>query len=147
MRLDPRNSVILDLEREVVVLIRRIKRVILERARAIHEDLTPAGYLLLAYLVEKGPSRSSTIVDAFDLDKGAVSRNIHTLVELGLVTKERDPGDGRAWVVSPIEGVGVRVTGLVEARRDRLAELLGNWSDAELMEFVGMLSRYNSTLD
>jgi hypothetical protein len=35
------------LEQEVGVLIRRVKRVIGERARAVHPDLQPASYLML----------------------------------------------------------------------------------------------------
>ncbi len=143
----PRHSVLLDLEHEVAVLMRRIKKVVAERARTIHADLAPAAYLMLAYLVEKGPMRSSTIVDAFDLDKGAVSRHIHTLVELDLATKERDPDDGRAWVVTPTEEARQRVAALVEARREKLGQLLEGWSEEDLTEFVSTLGRYNSTLD
>ena len=42
------------LEREVGVLIRRIKRVIGERAHAVHEDLQPASYLMLSWLADEG---------------------------------------------------------------------------------------------
>lgn len=142
-----RESIILDLEHEVVVLMRRLKRVIAERAHLIHEDLTPAGYLMLAYMVEKGPMRPSTIVDVFDLDKGAVSRHIQTLVEHGLATKERDPDDGRAWVVTPTDVARRRLTELTISRRAHLGRLLEDWSDEDLGGFVATLGRYNATLD
>ena len=48
------------LEQEVGVLIRRVKRVIGERARAVHPDLQPASYLMLTYLSTSGPQRSTT---------------------------------------------------------------------------------------
>ena len=79
------------LEREVGVLIRRVRRVIGERARAVHEDLQPASYLLLAHLAEVGPSRSSAIVEAFGIDKGAISRQVQHLVDLGLVERAPTP--------------------------------------------------------
>lgn len=142
-----RESIILDLEHEVAVLVRRLKRVISERARLIHEDLTPTGYLVLAYLVEKGPMRPSTVVDAFDLDKGAVSRHVQTLVDHGLATKERDPDDGRAWVVSPTDEARHRLSELAASRRARLGRLLEDWSDDDLGAFVATLGRYNATLD
>lgn len=142
-----RESIILDLEHEVAVLVRRLKRVISERARLIHEDLTPTGYLVLAYLVEKGPMRPSTVVDAFDLDKGAVSRHVQTLVDHGLATKERDPDDGRAWVVSPTDEARHRLSDLAASRRARLGRLLEDWSDDDLGAFVATLGRYNATLD
>ena len=142
-----REGHILDLEHEVAVLVRRLKRVISERARTIHKDLTPAGYLMLAYLVDKGPMRPSAVVDAFDLDKGAVSRQIQLLVDFGLVTKEHDPGDGRAWVVSPTDEARQRIKVMVAARRARLGRLLEDWPDEELESFVTTLGRYNATLE
>ena len=91
----PRESLRL-LESEVGVLIRRIKRVLGERARAVHPDLQPASYLMLAYLADDGPLRASAIAETFDIDKGAISRQVQHLVDLGLVDRTPDPADGRA---------------------------------------------------
>ena len=51
------------LEREVGVLIRRIRRVIHERARAVHPDLQPASYLCSSWLADEGPVRASAIAE------------------------------------------------------------------------------------
>jgi len=142
-----RERTILDLELELSVLVRRLRRVIGERARTIHPDLTPAGYLMLAYMAERGPVRASAVVEAFNLDKGAVSRHVQALVELGLATKERDPDDGRAWVVSLTDEGRRRMTELATERRERLGRLLGDWSDEDLASFVATLGRYNASLD
>ncbi len=99
-----RERVILDLELELSVLVRRLKRIIAERARTIHPDLTPTGYLMLAHLNERVPLRASAVVEVFNLDKGAVSRHVQTLVDFGLATKERDRDDGRASVVCSATG-------------------------------------------
>lgn len=142
-----RERTILDLELELSVLVRRLKRVIGERARIIHPDLTPAGYLMLAYMAERGPVRASAVVEAFNLDKGAVSRHVQALVEFGLATKERDPEDGRAWVVTLTDEGRRRMTELATERRERLGRLLGDWSDEELASFVATLGRYNASLE
>ncbi|WP_310526370.1 MarR family transcriptional regulator [Nocardioides sp.] len=142
-----RDRTILDLELELSALVRRLKRVIGERARTIHPDLTPAGYLMLAYMNERGPVRASAVVEAFNLDKGAVSRHVQSLVDWGLATKERDPDDGRAWVVTLSEEGRRRMDELATARRARLGRLLGEWSDDELGTFVATLGRYNASLD
>ena len=55
------------LEREVGVLIRRIRRVIGERARLVHPDLQPASYLMLSWLVDEGPVRASSMVENLSL--------------------------------------------------------------------------------
>ncbi|WP_107704544.1 MarR family winged helix-turn-helix transcriptional regulator [Nocardioides allogilvus] len=142
-----RERTILDLEVEMAVLVRRIKRVISERAQAIHPDLTSTGYLVLAYMNEHGPVRASEVVDAFNLDKGAVSRLVQTVVDLGLVSKERDPDDGRAWVVSLTDEGRQRMHDLATVRRARLGRRLEGWSDADLNAFVATLARYNTSLD
>jgi hypothetical protein len=63
-----RPETLRELESEVGVLIRRIRRVIGERARAVHVELQPASYLMLTYLAEHGPLRSSVIAETFDID-------------------------------------------------------------------------------
>jgi len=135
------------LEQEVGVLIRRVRRVIHERARLVHPDLQPASYLLLAYLAESGPRRSSEISDNFGIDKGAISRQVHNLVQLGLVDRTPDPADGRATLLSATAEAGLRLEEVKQHRRKYLDERLGGWSEDDLTSFVAMLNRYNAALD
>lgn len=134
------------LEAEVGVLIRRVKRVIGERARLVHHDLQPASYLMLAYLAETGPMRSSEIAETFDVDKGAISRQVQHLVDLGLVDRTPDPDDGRAMLVSASDDAVRRLADVTAHRRKWLDERLGDWSDEELSGFVDVLGRYNAAL-
>ena len=89
------------LERELGVLIRRVRRVIGERARAVHRDLQPASYLMLTFLAAEGPQRSSVVSEKFNDDKGAISRQVQHLSDLGLLVREprrRTPArGGRQW--------------------------------------------------
>lgn len=135
------------LEQEVGVLIRRVKRVIGDRARAVHEDLQPASYLMLSFLVSSGPQRSSTLSERFGVDKGAISRQVQHLVDLGLVDRERDPEDGRAVLVSASPDAVHRMEAVGRDRRKWLDERLGGWSVTDLREFVTGLSRYNDALE
>ena len=135
------------LEQEVGLLIRRVRRVIHERARLVHADLQPASYLLLAYLAESGPRRSSEISDAFGIDKGAISRQVQNLVQLGLLDRTPDPADGRATLLSATEAAGARLAEVQRHRRKYLDERLGDWSEEDLASFVAALGRYNAALD
>lgn len=135
------------LEQEVGVLIRRVKRVIGERARAVHEDLQPASYLMLSFLVSSGPQRSSVLSDRFGVDKGAISRQVQHLVDLGLLDREPDPDDGRATLVSASADAVRRMQAIARDRRTWLDERLGDWSQDDLRVFVTGLSRYNAALD
>lgn len=146
MRVVARAETVRLLEHEVGVLVRRVRRVIHERARAVHPDLQPASYLLLAHLAETGPLRSSAVVESLGIDKGAVSRQVQHLVELDLVARTPDPDDGRATLLSVTDGAKRRLADVARQRRRLLDERLGEWSEDELTELVSSLARYNATL-
>jgi DNA-binding MarR family transcriptional regulator len=141
-----RSESVRALEHEVGVLIRRVRRAIGERARAVHPDLQPMSYLILAHVAESGPLRSSALAETFGVDKGAVSRQVQHLVELDLLDRTPDPDDGRAMLLSASPEAGWRLEEVRRQRRRRLDERLGEWSDAELGGFVDALARYNRTL-
>lgn len=147
MSMPSRGDSLRQLEHELGVLIRRVKRVIGMRSRAVHEDLQPSSYLMLAYLAETGPMRSSTIAETFDVDKGAVSRQVQHLMDLGLAERAPDPEDGRASLISASDDAVRRLADVSEHRRKALDERLGQWSDQDLMDLVRMLGRYNATLE
>jgi DNA-binding MarR family transcriptional regulator len=135
------------LEREVGVLIRRVKRVIGERARAVHPDLQPASYLMLSFLAAEGPQRSSVVSERFNVDKGAISRQVQHLTGLGLLEREPDPVDGRAMLISASADAVRRLEAVDHDRRRWLEEQLVDWSSDDLRGFVAALARYNQALD
>jgi DNA-binding MarR family transcriptional regulator len=135
------------LESEVGVLIRRVKRVIGERSRAVHEELQPASYLMLSWLADEGPVRASSMVEKFHIDKGAVSRQLQHLVDLGLVERTPDPDDGRAMLVAASDDAVRRLADVAEHRRKWLDERLGDWDAGELAHFAELLERYNRSLN
>jgi DNA-binding MarR family transcriptional regulator len=135
------------LEQQVGVMIRRIRRIIGERARAVHPDLQTSSYLMLAWLGQYGPHRASAMADAFGIDKGAISRQIQHLVDLGLVDRAPDPDDGRATLVSATADAVARMEAVSEERRAWLDDRLRDWSDEELSGIVDLLARYNAALD
>ncbi|CAB4731293.1 unannotated protein [freshwater metagenome] len=142
----PRPESLVRLEQEVGVLVRRIRRVIAERARLVHPDLQPASYLMLSHVAESGPMRASSVADLFTVDKGAISRQVTHLMELGLVEKSRDPEDGRAWLLSATPDAVQRLRTVAEQRRTYLAERLDGWEAGDLERFTDLLARYNDSL-
>ncbi|HTW13745.1 MAG TPA: MarR family transcriptional regulator [Nocardioides sp.] len=134
------------LEQEVGVLIRRVRRVIGQRSELVHPQLQYGAYLMLGYLINHGPLRASALAEVFDIDKGAISRQIQHLEELGLVDRTPDPADGRASLVSASAEATRRFDEVAADRRRWLDERLGDWTESELGEFAAMLRRYNETL-
>lgn len=135
------------LEHELGMLARRLKRVVAERAGEVHPDLQPSSYWMFTHLAESGPLRASALVEAFDLDKGAVSRHVQHLLDIGLLDRTPDPEDGRATLLSVTAEGARRLAAVDEHRRAWFAQVLGDWSDAELAGFAGELARYNATID
>jgi DNA-binding MarR family transcriptional regulator len=142
-----RPDLLTGLEQEVGVMIRRIRRVIGERARAVHPELQSSSYLMLSWLDQHGPQRASAMAEAFCIDKGAISRQVQHLLDLGLVDRTPDPDDGRATLVSASADAVRRLADVAEGRRRWLDERLGDWSDRDLARFVELLGRYNTALD
>jgi DNA-binding MarR family transcriptional regulator len=145
--LTSRQDTLRDLEREVGVLIRRVKRVIGQRARAVDPELQPPSYLMLGWLVDRGPVRASVMAEEFAIDKGAISRQLQHLVDLGLVDRSPDPADGRASLVAASEHAVRRLEQVADARRHLLEERLDEWSAEDLTQFAELLGRYNRTLN
>jgi len=142
-----RAELMVGLEQEVGVMIRRIRRVIAERARAVHPELQSSSYLMLSWLDQHGPQRASAMAEAFCIDKGAISRQVQHLVDLGLVDRAPDPADGRATLVSVSAAAATRMAGVAGERRRWLDDRLRDWSDADLAAIVDLLGRYNAALD
>jgi DNA-binding MarR family transcriptional regulator len=134
------------LEHEIGVIARRLRRVTAERARMIHPDLAAAAYSLLAAVADEGPCRASALAEGFSLDKGAVSRYLSQLEDLGLLSRTPDPQDGRASLLQLTSLGRQRMTEMLQERRAMYGDLLSSWSNEDLARLAGDLGRYNRTL-
>ena len=136
-----------EVERELAVLLRRARAWNRDVATEVHPDLQPTAYALLSRVDELGSVRASDLCDYFGIDKGAVSRQLQHLVDLGLVGRTPDPADGRATLVEATADAIRRLEDVAAHRRKWLDEQLGDWSAEELEEFVAGLERYNLALN
>lgn len=134
------------IESEVGSLIRRVKRVMGERAREVHPDLHPMTYFILTHLAANGPMRGADLSGVFGMDKGGVSRQVQTLVDLGLVERKPDAEDRRAILLDATVEGRKRLEEVSRSRSDRFDERLSDWSDAELSAFASQLAAYNAAL-
>jgi DNA-binding MarR family transcriptional regulator len=141
-----RSELLGALEGELGVLLGRARRVIAERAAVVHADLSGPSYLLLAHLLEHGPMRSSCLVETFGVDKGAISRHVHQLLDLGLVERRPDPDDGRARLIAVSDAAQEAMAELRGQRRKLLADRLADWTEDDLRSLVAALGRYNTAL-
>ena len=132
------------------MLIRRVRRVIGERARAVHPDLQPASYLLLAHVAEAragarlGPRRRHRHRQGRGQPAGRSTSSTSACS-----TRTQDPDDGRATllVASPTR----RAPGSTGSQPHRAASGSASGSasgrDDDLADFADRLARYNAALD
>lgn len=133
----------LALERELAVFLRRARASSGEMAREVHPELEPAAYGLLVRLEEAGQQRATELAGYFGVGKATMSRQLRALEELGLVTREPDPADGRASLVR-LTGEGLaRFRRVRDARRDRYVRKLAGWDRGEVAELARLLHQLN----
>ncbi|MER5292197.1 MarR family transcriptional regulator [Streptomyces pharetrae] len=133
----------LALERELTVLMRRARAKQGEMARAVHPDLESAAYGLLVRLDECGRQRATELAAYIGVGKATMSRQLRALEDLGLVAREPDPADGRAWLVHLTEEGRRRVQRVREARRARYVSQLAHWDRREVAELARLLQQLN----
>ncbi|MCP3767013.1 MULTISPECIES: MarR family winged helix-turn-helix transcriptional regulator [Streptomyces] len=137
----------LALERELTVLLRRARASQGEMSRAVHPDLEPSAYGLLVRLDECGKQRATELAAFIGVGKATMSRQLHALEELGLVTREPDPADGRAWLVALTPEGRDRMGRVREARRARYAGSLADWDPGEVTELARLLHQLNRGME
>jgi DNA-binding MarR family transcriptional regulator len=147
---DPQDhrEAVTELRVELVALLRRSRSLLIDAARAVHPDLDPTAYILLASLADQGTLRGSDLAARHDLDPAAVSRQVRRMVELGLVLSAPDPLDSRAKLLA----LSDQGAGRIHAVRNRpgnarIADELASWPAEQVRTFAAFLRRYNALLD
>ncbi|MFG3015461.1 MarR family winged helix-turn-helix transcriptional regulator [Streptomyces cinerochromogenes] len=136
----------LALERELTVLLRRARANQGEMAREVHPDLESSAYGLLIRLDELGGQRATELAAYIGVGKATMSRQLRALEDLGLIAREPDPADGRAWLVTLTEEGRRRVGTVREARRARYVRQLSHWDRNEVAELARLLHELNGVM-
>lgn len=135
-----RDAAIARLEQDFGALFARIRVNWREAAATVHPDLQPLGYRVLAALADGTVTSAGEIIDRFQTDKSAVSRQLRQLEELGLVESRPDPVDRRARVLAVTDLARERIAAARSDREARLGARLDAWS-ADDLELVSALLR------
>ncbi|GGZ57524.1 MarR family transcriptional regulator [Streptomyces subrutilus] len=137
----------LALERELSVFLRRARASSGEMARALHPELEPAAYGLLTRLEAAGHQRATELAAYFGVGKATMSRQLRALEELGLVAREPDPADGRAFLVGLTDEGRHRFLRVRDARREQYMRKLADWDRGEVAELARLLNQLNAGVE
>lgn len=101
----------------------------------------------LDLLVDRGAVRMRDLAGALRIDASSATRAVSRLVEAGLAARRAEPGDARVVVVEVTPAGHRRHADLVRRRRDMLAEVLRDFSEAERAALAGGLERLVAGVD
>ena len=109
-------------------------------------DLTAAQFVVLALLAEQGNVPQCDLVQRATSDKNTIRSIVILLKKRGLLTREPNPDDGRAWVVR-LTDLGNRTFKKVSSENQRFHErLLSALQPAEVESLIYMLDRIADTM-
>jgi DNA-binding MarR family transcriptional regulator len=102
--------------------------------------------LVLYFLRDSGPQRVGVLAERAGMIVPALSRLLRSLTQSGYVMRERDPEDGRAYIVELTE-LGTEV--VTEHRKrfiDSLSEIIADLTPAERTELIAATLRVDELL-
>ncbi|RZS87317.1 DNA-binding MarR family transcriptional regulator [Motilibacter rhizosphaerae] len=100
-----------------------------------------AASFVLHYLLAKGAVRPSELAAEMCLDGSTVSRHLQALERLDLVSRERDPADGRAFRVTCTEAGRAAHAASIAARTAMLTSAVESWDPTDLSQLEQLLRR------
>lgn len=135
------------IETQVALLMRRGEATRRAIPVAPHRALDRAAYLILRHLEVAGPQNVSVLADALHLDGSTVTRQVAALLRDGLVSRDRDPQDGRGAVIAATPAGLSRMAGVRAAREEIYQRLLADWSEEDRHELARLLHQLNVSID
>lgn len=137
----PVEALIQELERQLLLIARRER--IANTTTAGPRYLDRSNYLIMVVIAEQGPRRIGEIATALDLDASTATRQIQSLVRLGLAHRSADPDDGRAIVLSLTHLGEATLTNAQSARLDDLRSVLAHWNTEDQRALLRLLAAFN----
>ncbi|WP_407343121.1 MarR family winged helix-turn-helix transcriptional regulator [Pengzhenrongella phosphoraccumulans] len=140
---DPYPSV----ERELGLLMRRARASAAAVSARVHPDLDAGAYPLLVHIARVPGVRGCDLATHVGVGRATISRQLHRLVELGLITRKPDPHDARGQQLE-LTPEGTRlVADAGDARRSWLHAALNDWTADDVATLAWSLGRLNEALD
>ena len=134
-----------EVEKQFSIMAVKARTAIRKRALDIHPELQPLGYRVLSILVRQQAQQQIVLASELHVDKATMSRTIKQLQSQGLVTREPDPSDGRAMLVSITDAAREAWVASGTRARILMRERLSNWEPDEIRRFADLLARLNDS--
>lgn len=144
---DVRADATAAVETNIAHIYQAAKARIKSLAVRFHPDLQPVGYGILRLVFDGEPLRASDIAATLGMDKGAVSRQVAALREMGLVETRSDPDDGRATLLIATATARQGLAAFRSESSSDYGRVFTEWSTAELRDFAALLVKFNDSVN
>jgi DNA-binding MarR family transcriptional regulator len=131
---------------EIVRFFRSFKSVQAQLGHRARHGVDPSAYPVLFQLVE-APKRTTELASCLHADTSTISRQVTSLVDLGLIERTADPEDRRATILVVTEAGRAALDAMRTARERMIARILADWSPGEIKELVTILARFNDDFE
>ena len=135
-----RSAAISEVEDSLRRLTETVRAAMRNAAKEIDPTLSLFGLKVLHLLKRAGATQPGVVAEKLMVDKSVISRLSRQLEELGLIEVQPDPKDGRARLLALAPAAAERVKA-VETGIMLDHDVLDTWSESDLRQFAGYLSR------
>ncbi|RVW09640.1 MarR family transcriptional regulator [Prescottella agglutinans] len=115
-------------------------------ASAADDPIAPALVAVLVALSARGSCRQNELASVLCVSQSALSRQMTELVDAGLVERQPDPDDKRAFRVQVSEQGHKALRATKEIRSARLRDMLSGWSQDEAAVALTTIERLTDSL-
>ncbi|MEH0444925.1 MULTISPECIES: MarR family winged helix-turn-helix transcriptional regulator [unclassified Streptomyces] len=113
--------------------------------RILPQDCSAGSAAVLTLLGRHGDMRMSNLSELLAVDMSVTSRHAAHLAERGWILRSPDPADKRSRILHLTPEGHAMLADLYRRSTDLLAERLGDWTDAEVGQLVGLLTRLRAS--
>ncbi|MFD6856795.1 MarR family winged helix-turn-helix transcriptional regulator [Rhodococcus sp. NPDC060086] len=135
------------LEQGLVVLWRRVRGLIRERALAVHPKLDPVCYPMLMMLRRADAVAMADLHADLGIEKSTLTRRIDSTVRLGLVERTPDPNDARARLLALTPSCRDRLNELESVQTEQWRARLSDWDTTDIRRLSELLGRLGDSIE
>ncbi|MFF6998826.1 MarR family winged helix-turn-helix transcriptional regulator [Streptomyces sp. NPDC008313] len=112
-----------------------------DMARILPHDCPGGSAAVLTLLGRHGDMRMSRLAELLAVDMSVTSRHVAHVAERGWIDRSPDPADKRSRILRLTDAGRDRLDELSRRTTELLAHRLGDWTDDEVGQLIGLMTR------
>lgn len=133
-------------ERQLLLLFRKVRAGFEQLAREVHPGLDAAAYGILQLIDTGAATTVTTLAERLSVGKPTISRQVTALEKLGLLTRQPAHARSRAVQLRLTDEGRVRLEGARSRRQERFRVMLEGWPLQDVRTLGELLDRFNQSV-